>query len=198
MSNIAKTYEKRNVLLKNLFALGILSMDNNDGISSLPIDDKEKQEMQKDLMRRNKGKVIITDKKAKWDAMSFPTKDLMLFEEMTADKAAIIDAYGLNVNMFAPIDNKGQTFSNVEMGEKQAYRSTIIPDTTAMYAEIGRQLDLDKEGMYLCPDFSGVDVLAKDKKEEAETMNINANTIQTLRENGILLNEEQQNALLGL
>jgi len=198
ISNIAKSYAKRNVILRNMFALGILSSDNNDGISSIPLGSTEKEEMQKDLMRRNKGKVIITDKNMKWSPMSYPTKDLMLFEELTADKAAIIDAFGLNVNMFAPIDSKGQTFSNVEMGEKQAYRSTIIPDTIGLYNELNRQLGLDKQGMFLTPDFSHIDVLAKDKEQEANTLLKNSQAIKSIQESGVQLNEEEIRSILGL
>ena len=198
LSNIAKTYEKRNVILRNMFALGILSSENNDGISSIPLDTDEAEQMRNDLMNRNKGKVIITDKNMKWSPMSYPTKDLMLFEEMTADKAAIIDAYGLNVNMFSPIDNQGQTYSNVEMGEKQAYRSTIIPDTEALYAEIGRQLGFLNDGYYLLPDFSHIDVLSENKNQEADTLLKNTQAISNLLNSGYPLTNEEIKGILGL
>lgn len=198
LSNLAKTYEKRNVILKNMFALGILSSDNNDGVSSIPLDDNEKIELQRDLMRRHNGKVIVTDKAMNWQPMSYPTKDLMLFEEMTADKAAIIDAYGLNVNMFAPIDNKGQTFSNVEMGYKQAYQSTIIPDAENLYAEIGRQIGLEDQGLYLCPDFSHIQVLASDKQKDADTLLKNTQSLMNIREMGVTLTREEERTILGL
>ena len=198
LSNIAKTYEKRNVILRNMFALGILSSENNDGISSIPLDTDEAEQMRNDLMNRNKGKVIITDKNMKWSPMSYPTKDLMLFEEMTADKAAIIDAYGLNVNMFSPIDNEGQTYSNVEMGEKQAYRSTIIPDTEALYAEIGRQLGFLNDGYYLLPDFSHIDVLSENKNQEADTLLKNTQAISNLLNSGYPLTNEEIKGILGL
>ena len=54
---------------------------------------------------------MITESQVSWQPMSYPTKDLMLFEELNADKIALIDAYGLNVNLFS--SERGTTFSNV-------------------------------------------------------------------------------------
>jgi hypothetical protein len=100
LSNIAAQYKKRNVLLNNLFALGVLSGQNSDGVSSIPLDSTDKEEMQKDLAQRNDGKVVITDTPMQWNPMSFPTRDLMLYEELTADMITLVDAFGLNQHMF--------------------------------------------------------------------------------------------------
>lgn len=170
LSNIAAGYKKRNVLLTNLFALGILSMERQDGVSFVPLGDAQKKQMTKDIMDRNDGLPVITDKPMKWDPMSFPTKELMLFEEMTADKVALIDAFGLNQNMFGSSESKGSTFSNVEMGEKQAYNSTIIPDTEIIYDEFTKQMKLDKSGLFLRPSFEHISVLKADEGKAAEAM----------------------------
>ena len=107
----------------------------------------------------------------------------MLFEEMTADKIAIIDEYGLNQHMFGQGEGgKGSTFSNVEMGERQAYNSTIIPDTEMMYDEFTKQLGLDKQGMYLVPDFSHISVLKADEKKDAESLLKRAEAVSKINE----------------
>jgi hypothetical protein len=77
---------------------------------------------------------------------------------------------------------KGSTFSNVEMGERQAYNSTIIPDTQIMYDEFTKQLGLDKQGMYLVPDFSHISVLKADEKKDAESLLKRAEAVSKINE----------------
>ena len=198
ISNLKKQYEKRNVLLANLFSLGILSSDNKDGISAMPLEPKDIKQIREDLKARHSGEIVVTDKPLKFDPMTFPTKDLMLFEEMTADKMAIIDEYGLNQHMFGQGEGgKGSTFSNVEMGERQAYNSTIIPDTQIMYDEFTKQLGLDKQGMYLVPDFSHISVLKADEKKDAESLLKRAEAVSKINEL-TPLNAEEMRKLLGI
>lgn len=198
LSNLKKQYEKRNVLLVNLFSLGILSSENKDGISAMPLEPKDIKQMRDDMKRRHDGEIIITDKSVKFDPMTFPTKDLMLFEEMTADKLAIIDEFGLNQHMFGQGEGgKGSTFSNVEMGERQAYNSTIIPDTEIIYDEFTKQLGLDREGLYLVPDFSHVSVLKADEKYTAEAMAKRAEAVAKINEL-TPLSQDEMRKLLGI
>lgn len=198
LSNLKKQYEKRNVLLVNLFSLGILSSENKDGISAMPLEPKDIKQMRDDMKRRHDGEIIITDKSVKFNPMTFPTKDLMLFEEMTADKLAIIDEFGLNQHMFGQGEGgKGSTFSNVEMGERQAYNSTIIPDTEIIYDEFTKQLGLDREGLYLVPDFSHISVLKADEKYTAEAMAKRAEAVAKINEL-TPLSQDEMRKLLGI
>lgn len=194
LSNLMKQYEKRNVLLKNMFSLGMITIENKDGISALPVDSDDIQAMRDDIKARHKNEIIITDKPLKWNPMSFPTKDLMLFEEMTADKVAIIDAYGLNQNMFGSAMDKGSTFSNVEGGERQAYNSTILPETEFLYDEMTVQMGLDKENLFLKPDFSHISVLQKDESQHASAFKTRAEAVEKIR-TMIELTEEEIRSL---
>jgi len=197
LSNIAAGYKKRNVLLVNLFSLGILSADNSDGISAIPIDPNDVKTLRDDMKKRHDGEVIITDKPFSFDPMTFPVKDLMLFEEMTADKLAIIDAFGLNEHMFGHGEGgKGSTFSNVESGERQAYNSTIIPDTEILYAEFTKQLGLEEDGLFLIPDFSHISVLKQDEKAAAEALFKRAQAMEKIILQVPGLSDEERRALL--
>lgn len=198
LSNLTRQYEKRNVLLRNVFALGILSADNGDGITSMALDSDDIKEVREDIKSRHQDEVIITDKALKYQNMSFPTKDLMLFEEMTADKVAIIDAFGLNTNMFGHWEGKGGTFSNVEGGERQAYNSTIIPETEQFYDEINLQLGLEKDGVKVVPDFSHISVLKKDEQKQADAKHKNSMTVERLRNLGVELSDDEIRGFVGL
>jgi len=96
--------------------------------------------------------------------MSYPTKDLLLFEELTESKLAIIEAYELNPNIFV----QSSKYENVKQGLKMTYQDTIIPETNEMYDTITHQIGLDAEGLRLVPDFSHLPVLQTDKREQSE------------------------------
>lgn len=188
LSNILSQYSKRNVLLENIGAIGILSSKKSDMGGSLPMTMEEKEDIQRDWLKRSKDKLLITEADVSWTPMSYPTKDLMLFEELTEDKMAIIDAYGLSYYLFS--QSKGATFTNVNEGMKMSYQDTIIPETEQMYATISHQLGLTQEGLHLKVDFSHIPVLQSDKSSEAQTVN-------TLVTSGVIdVNEGRQ--MLGL
>lgn len=196
LSNIRAAYHKRNVLLENIGAIGILSARNSDMGGAIPMDPDEKKAIQKSWYRRQKDEVIITESDVQWNPMSFPTKDLMLFEEMTSDKLAIIDAYGLNPYLFS--QEQGATFSNVKEGVRMAYTDTIIPETIQMYNTISHQLGLNEEGLILVPDFSHIPVMQPDEKLKAETINLRADAIKKIIESGVELSEDEIRELSGL
>jgi len=198
LSNIEKQYTKRNVILKNLFSLGMLSGSNNDGMGALPVEAKDIEAVRKDMKKRHEGEVIISDKMWKFDPMTFPTKDLLLFEENYADFVTLCDAFGLKVDIFGNILGKGSTFANVDGGERQTYTGTIIPECEHIYDEITSQLGLDLQGIYLKPDFSHIDVLKGDETKAASAMNQRAQALEKIQNLGVNLSEDEKRALLGL
>lgn len=196
LSNIKASYHKRNVLLENIGAIGILSARNSDMGGAIPMTAEEKKEIQQSWYRRSKDEVIITESDVSWNPMSFPTKDLMLFEELTADKMAIIDAYGLNAYLFS--QEKGATFSNVKEGIRMAYQDTIIPETQQMYDAIAQQIGLKDEGISLHADFSHIPALQEDENLKAQSMKIKAEAIEKIMAAGVALNEEEIREISGL
>jgi hypothetical protein len=196
LTNIMSQYNKRNVLLENIGAIGILSSRKSDLGGSLPMTPEEKEEIQNDWLKRQKDKLVLTEADVQWTPMSYPTKDLMLFEELTEDKMAIIDAYGLSYYLFS--QSKGSTFSNVKEGMRMTYQDTIIPETEQMYATLSHQLGLTDEGLLLIPDFSHVAVLQDDKNAEASAMNLRADAVNKIITAGVELTDDEKRSLLGL
>ena len=187
LSNIRAQYHKRNVLLENIGAIGILSAQQNDLGGAIPMTPEEKTTIQRDWYKRQKDELIITEAQVNWQPMSFPTKDLMLFEELSADKLAIIDTYGMNANIFS--SDKGSTFDNVRESIKMVYQDTIIPETQAMYDALMHQFGLDKEGYYLTADFSHLPILQDDEQMKATAIKTQAEGYSILVRDGILTPE---------
>lgn len=197
LSNIKASYHKRNVLLENIGAIGILSASGGNDIGgALPLLPEEKEKIRKDWYRRSKDEVIITEASVNWQAMSYPTKDLLLFEEINADKLALIDAYGLNVNLFS--SEKGSTFTNVRDSLRMVYQDTIQPETQAIYDSIINKLGLDKEGYKLVADFSHLPVLQPDEEKSANVFRLRAEALEKMQANGVILSDEEKRNFLGL
>lgn len=196
LSNIQAGYKKRNVLLENIGAIGILSAQQTDMGGAIPMTPEERDQIRKDWYRRSKDELIITEANVNWQPMSYPTKDLMLFEELTADKIALIDAYGLSINLFS--SEKGATFSNVRDSIRMVFTDTIIPETQQIYNSLISQFGLEKEGYYLEACFDHLPILQNDQKESADVRKINSETMKILSEIGINLTPDQQSQLLNL
>jgi len=196
LSNIKASYHKRNVLLENIGAIGILSAQNSDIGGVIPMTPEEKTKIQRDWYSRQKDELILTEANVSWQPMSFPTKELMLFEELTEDKIAIIDAYGLNYYIFS--QSKGSTFSNVRDGMRMAYNDTIIPETQQLYNSIIEQFGLDKEGYRLIADFSHIPVLQADENLKADAMVKRADALNKIIAAGVVLTEDEQRNILGV
>jgi hypothetical protein len=196
LSNIKASYHKRNVLLENIGAIGILSTQNNDVGGAIPMTPEEKKQIQKDWFRRQKDELIITESQVDWKPMSFPTKDLMLFEELTADKIAIIDTFGMSLNIFS--SEKGATFTNVRDSIRMTYQDTIIPETQQMYDAIGQQIGLTDEGLKLIAEFDHLPVMQDDEVAVATTMKLKAETLEKLSVLGIDMTSDEMKQLLGI
>jgi phage portal protein BeeE len=195
LSNLKAQYHKRNVLLENIGAIGILSTQSNDMGGAIPMTPEEKKAIQKDWYKRSKDELIITESNVDWKPMSYPTKDLMLFEELTADKLAIIDAYGLNANIFS--SERGTTFNNVKESIKMCYTDTIIPETQSMYDSIMKQWGLADE-YYLKADFSHLPSLQEDEEAKANVQKTKAETLEKIQAMGVQLSEEEIRVLTDL
>lgn len=196
LSNIKASYHKRNVLLENIGAIGILSAQKSDMGGAIPMDPQEKKDIQQDWYRRSKDELIITEANVDWKPMSFPTKDLLLFEELNADKLAIIDAFGLNANLFS--SEKGTTFSNVKDSIKMVYNDTIIPETEQLYRNLSQQLGLDKQGLYLMAEFDHLKVMQEDEERIANVKQIKADTLIKLQTLGVNFSQEEIKNLMDL
>jgi HK97 family phage portal protein len=196
LSNLKAQYKKRNVLLENIGAIGILTAQNNDIGGAIPMTPEDKKQIQKDWFRRSKDELIITESNVKWQPMSYPTKDLMLFEELNADKIALIDAFGLSMNLFS--SEKGTTFTNVRDSIRMCYQDTIIPETQQMYDSMMNQLGLDKEGLRLIALFDHLPVLAEDDLALSRSMKARAEALEKLQAMGIGLTTEEIRSISGV
>lgn len=195
LSNIRGAYGFRNTIINRKGALGILSNNAKDSSGAIPLTEKERTRLNDEYQRlyginESQMQTIMTNSSLSWQAMTFPTKDLMLFEEVNDDFLTVIDAYGLNSNIFSK--TVGATFENLNEGIKQAYQSTIIPEAEELAMNRSQIFGLLERGEWLELDYSHISVLQENLKEKAEVLEKKANAYNTLLQAGMTPNELKQ------
>jgi len=183
ISNIRSAYGFRNVIMTEKGALGMLTNNSKNTSGALPLTEKERKSIEQQFTKSygisdKQRKIIMTSASLKWNPMSYPTKDMMLFEEIDEDTREIIDAYGLNEALFSL--GKGTTFDNQKEGEKSAYQDTIIPEGDDLAFGLSRKFGLEEKGERLEMSFDHVASLQGDQQTESSIIVNKANAIQTL------------------
>lgn len=170
VSNIIAAYEARNVLITRRGGIGILSNESNDKVGHIPMKQGEKEELQDDFRKygfsRKQWQVIITNASLKWQSMTYPTKELMLFEEIEDSVRQIADNY--DYPMFLLGFKNGTTFSNVGEAKKSLYQDAIIPEAEAWAEAMTTFFGLKNAKLQVF--FDHLDVLQKSRKEEADAL----------------------------
>ena len=202
ISNIKAAYEYRNVIMTEKGAIGILSNESKDAMGAIPLPPSEKKAIQDSYINNfgagvGQQRIHITEASLKWQPMTYPTKDLMLFEEVDANTLTIIDSFGLNVNMFS---NKNATYENVKNSIIQVYQDTIIPEADQFTQALGNFIGIEK-GKEMLADFSHISILQDDENDKTDSLSKKIAAITQLSDKGIISNStalEVINNLTGL
>lgn len=186
ISNLRGAYGFRNRIIKSNSALGIISGGSADGLGvAFDVDEQSKVNKAHSAtygMQEGKSDFMMTEASINYTPTSYPTKDLLLFEEVDADLKRIIDTYGLNDNIFS--FQKASTFSNLEQGIKLAYQDCIEPFAEDRALAFSKSFGMDGINEYMKLDYSHLAILQKDKVQSATADKIKAETFAILTANG--------------
>ncbi len=195
ISNIKGVYETRNIFIYKRGAIGVLSPEQDkEGMGNLP-EKKEIKEIQKEYQETygalNNGHAIaIAPYPMKWNPIVMPVKELMLFEEVDENFNKIIDAYGLNRNIFS--QTKGSTFNNVKNGMIQGYQDSVFPLVDDWLNSLSNDWGMTEKGEKVISDWSNVPILQEDEVKAAQKDKIKAETYQILLNNGMSEKEAKE------
>jgi hypothetical protein len=199
VSNIVAAYKSRNTLITKRGAIGILSNEDKNIATgkALPIDDDVKNALQKDFgkygLTGQPYQIIVTDASLKWQQMGFPTKELMLFEEIQEDIERLCDAFGWPVELIAR--GKDVTYDNKKQARKDLYHNTIIPEADSRMEQFSRAVVTLESNLEIVCDYSSVQVLQEDKKEAAETRKAIDDACEREYNNGLITKNDWRIAL---
>lgn len=175
INNIIGAYESRNVLINYRGALGVFTQEPNRGqFVNKPMSPLMKEELQKQFMRyglkNRQWKFIISEASVKWQQIGIPTRDLMLFEEVTADVMAICDQYGYP----SPLINteKGPAVSNTKEFKAQLYQDCVIPKAESNYEQWNQVFKTETINLKIEKDYSKIAVMQEDEKVKWEARRV--------------------------
>lgn len=187
ISNIRGAYGFRNKIIVKSGALGILSSASKDASGGIPLNNTERQRIEQQHsndygIHDGQSSLIMTGSPLSWQSMSYPTKDLLLFEEVEADFKSIIDAYGHNADIYSNLNNA--KFSNMNEALRQTYQNRVIPEAEQLCFNLSNKLGLTEKGLILELDYSHIEVMKNNEKQVVENFKMKADAISTLLNSG--------------
>lgn len=202
LSNTKLAYDYLNVISNEKGAIGMISKENSkDAFGDIPMTPEEKKELEKAFQNSyglgqsedgsNKMRIQITQSAMKWQPMSYPTKDLLLMEQIDTNFLTIIDHYGLNVNIFS---SKAQTYENVIGAIRQCYQDTIFVCADEFTQAFGKFIGL-KEGLKLKADYSHLPIFQTDESAKSTDLKTKVETLTQLVSSQIIT-KEQANTII--
>lgn len=198
ITNARGAHGFNNVNITKRGAIGVISPKTNpNGMTALVPNDRT--EIEKDFKDENgifdnQSAIRIVNKPIDYTQLSLGIKDQMIFETISLTMQRVIDAIGLNDNLFSK--DKGATFNNANTYLKSAYQDCIIPFAEKFCFAFNDSLGLTNKGIYVELDYSYLPCMQVDQKAEAETAQTKANAIQGLVSIGYSLAEAE--SLLGI
>ena len=175
-SNLYESYKARNVLTAERGAIGMITNDTKDDEGGLPLDADEKKMLQEKYSkgygtRKGQDQIIVTNANVKWQPMNFNVEDLQLLPQEEHDFMTLIDAFGLDKDMFAfPSSAK---FTNKREARKAVYENTIIPEAIVWASDWSNYLKLMDRNLELWPSYDHLSIMQQDAKKQAEVRKLN-------------------------
>jgi HK97 family phage portal protein len=168
-------------------AFGILTILGEDGTGQGITKEqlsRIKQQYRDDYTgAKNTGKIVVTSKDHKWTNFGMTARELQIIQALGSFKGAICDAY--NVPAMLLSGSQDRTFNNYGEAKKALWSDAIKPSLDAYLSKLTHWLapKFKEEGQELRADYSGIDVLQKNKTEMIAWMvNARAFTKNEIRE----------------
>lgn len=192
ISNIRGAYGMRNVNIVKRGALGLISPESNAN-GTIPLDEHDRLELEKQFVNDthgifdNQSPIKFTEKAVKYQQLSYPIKDSMVFEEVSEDMIKIIDSVGLNANIFSRKDSP--KYENLLQGLKMAYQDAIIPFAEMFCFALNDTLGLFDKGIYIELDYSYIPAMKEDEKQKSDILKTKVEARKILIESGMSTQE---------
>lgn len=191
LSNTKLAYQYFNIIGAKKGAIGMIATTQKDSEGALPMDDEDKKALENKFSNDYgvhdgaQSAVAIVDGQVTWQPMTYPTKDLLLQEQIDANKLTIVDQYGLDINIFS---SKNSTYENVRQALIGSYNNSIYPAADAFTQSLSKQLKIDPK-YKLILDYSHLSILQEDKTEKANTLKAQFDAVSQAVQAGLISRE---------
>jgi HK97 family phage portal protein len=172
ITNTKLAYDYLNVISGEKGALGMLKTTSKDSAGALPLTPERKMQLENQYTNDygvgddKKSRIKFVDGGTEWVPMSYPTAQLLLLEQIEANKLTICDAFNLNKNIFSS-QMQGFTSQDVNDAIKQAYTDAIQPMADSFCQTLDSYFKF-QDGSYLCLDYDHLEVMQESDANEAE------------------------------
>lgn len=193
LTNTKLAYEYRNVIMGEKGAIGILSNQSKDSMGSVPMTPEEKERIHDEYIKKNgvksgQKRVLLTEAALNWQPMTYPTKDLLLFEEIDANMITLCDAFGININIFS---SKNATYENVKNSMIQTYQDTIIPEADQFTQSLSSFIGIP-ENIELRASYDHIQILKDAKTASADRLKTMIESLNNAVASGLLELQQAQ------
>lgn len=192
VNNIKMAYQSRGVILKYRGANGAWVTKGSDSVGPIPLDPKEKEDLQREL--RGYGTLdgqdqdIITNANLDWVQRGVTNpQNLGLYQETEESFNKILDAFGTPSEIF--VRQKGATFENQRIAERGMYVRTIIPEANEWTMALNAKYYPDGKKK-LIVDFSHLEIFQDDLKKRADALNSLVTALSKMFQDGAITVEE--------
>lgn len=171
VNNIIGTYMTRHELINYAGAQGLFSSNATDTSGTIPLKEEEKTQLQDDFKRqygiqRGQWRYIIAPTAMNWTQIGKPTKDLMLFEEISDDIMRICDQYDYPSQLLN--SEKGPNVSNTQAYQAQIYTDGVMPESEDYYEQWNMWFKCEDYNLILEKNYSHIAPLQENKKEQGQ------------------------------
>ena len=199
ISNARAGYGFNNVNLSKKGALGLITPTGSDVIGVQNMTEETQNALEKQFTETHgifdgQTPVKFSKQPVDYKNLNYPIKEQMIFETINHTMQKVIDAIGLNENIFSR--DKQSTFTNMNEGLKMAYQDSIIPFAELFCFALNDSLGLFDLGIYIELDYSHIPALQENQKDVATNAKVKSEALQGLVSIGYTIQEAEQ--LLGI
>lgn len=191
LENIYKAMIARGIMMDKKGGIGLVSGNQKDGGVSVPLDKPTKDSIKKSLSNYglgvNKEPIIVTDVPLRFTPFVFPTRELMLFEEIVDDFNQICDIYGMARELFV---GDAAYAATRDQAEKDTYENTIVPEWDEFFNLLNVKLNMAQSKRKIVPDVAHIGCLQKSEKENIENQSKKSAMLLAELDKGIITIEE--------
>jgi HK97 family phage portal protein len=150
-------------------AVGLLTILGEEGkVKNLgrPLLSQIKNQWKQEYTGADKsGSIVITDRDHKWTRFGLTVVELNILQALGTFRGAICDAY--NVPAMLLSGSQDRTYSNYQEAARALWSNAIQPSLDAYLDKLSKWLapKFKEKGQVLQADYSGIDVLQKNKSE---------------------------------
>ena len=163
LTNTKLAYDYLNIISGERGAIGMISTASpKDAMGAVPKDAKEIQRLEQSRLNsygigvdNDKARMLFTSAQVTYTPFGYPTRELMLSEQIDQNKLTICDHFNLNANLFS---SKNQTYENVKNAMIQAYQDNIQPFADQWTQKFGKEIGLDPSKRLIL-DYSHLSIL---------------------------------------